>query len=520
MMKYLYTLLLLFVSTFAFAQVDSTLCNHISEDPRYVDLMEQHRICGEKEDSLRTLLTDARVRYTKLKEENRTKAELDKLSSRILSLEREVLDIRSRQRGVVSSIANLEQRYIINKKGGGIAQESGSAEVKKVGVEHIRLINNEIIARSLSGDSYADLKRAQQEDSLMPSLVEEYVAIYKRMGRCVEEYAAATKEKQGDAIYDNYLAVRRKADSLGGVIERYWSHILNVKYYAYGYILECNGKFELLENSSTDFNNMQQVCAGSNGKYQLDALAHYALGRSTLVAFEHDFAKEMGLYIAADSLQQVLDAIVAPEYKLEPIVLERRSFVEYNPLVISAKSIYSDSNPIPELPVYQNGTIYRISFGSYKSAQPGSTFKGAQPLYVTKESGSYIYYAGGFATEEEAQKAVEQLEAKGFKELHVCCWTDGSMKIVSSTKSESAAEPETAAQSSNKRYTLVIECSKMTDDMSATIRKVAPDKRIARRSTGFAVSGFTSRKDAEKLQKALAQSYPNVKTSITESSKQ
>lgn len=519
MMKYLYTLVLLFVSTFVFAQVDSTLCNHIGEDPRYVDLMERHRVYGQREDSLRMLLTDARARYTELKENNHTKAELEKLSSQILNLEREVLDIRSRQRGVVSSIANLEQRYIINKKDGVISEESGSTEVKNVGVEHIRLINNEIITRSLSGDSYTDLKRAQREDSLLPSLVEEYIANYKRMGRCVEEYDAATKEKEGDAIYENYLAVRRRVDSLGGVIERYWSHILNVKYYAYGYILECNGRLELLQNSSIDFSNMQQICAGSNGKYQSDALAHYALGRPTLVAFEYDFAKEMGLNLAADSLQRVLDAIVAPEYKLEPIVLERRSFVVYEPLVIAAKSIYSDSNPIPELPVYENGTIYRVSFGSYKSAQQGSTFKGAQPLYVAKENGGYIYYAAGYATEEEASKAVEQLEAKGFKELHICCWTDGSMKTVRSTKSESA-EPETASPSSNKRYTLVLECSKMTDDMSATIRKVAPDKRISRRSTGFAVSGFTSRKDAEKLQKALAQSYPNVKTTITESSKQ
>lgn len=520
MIKYLYTLLLLFVSTFAFAQVDTTLCNSIGEDPRYVDLLEQHRLNAEKEDSLSNLLANTRTRYIKFKEEGRTIAEIEKLSSQILSLEREVLDIRARQRGVVVGIANLEQRYIINQRSGGsVAKDSVRTAENSLDVERVQLIQNAIFARLLSADKYAELKDAQREDSLMSGLVEEYVATYSRMGRCVAEYAAAKKENDGDAIYDNYLSVRSKLDSLGGVIDEYWDHILNAKYYAYGYILECDGRLELLEKSSTDFSNMQQVCANSDGVYQSDALAHYALGRSTLVAFERDFAKEMGLNRAADSLQRVLNAIVEPNYKLEPVTLERRLFVEYNPLVIAAKSIYSSTNPIPELPVYQRGTIYRILVGSYKSAQQGSTFKGVQPLYVAKEGSSFVYYAAGFATEKEANEAVAQLEAKGFKELHVCCWTDGQMKVVSSTKSESADTEASTTKSTNKRYTLQLECNKMTDDMSAIIRKNAPDKRITRRSTGFAVGGFSSRKDAEKLQKALSQSFPNVKTTITESSK-
>lgn len=515
MTKYIHTLLLLFVSTFAFAQVDTTLCSHIEEDPRYATLLEERRICIEKEDSLRTLLDDVRERYTQLRSEGKSAAEVKNLSSQILNLEQEVLDIRARQRGVVSGIANLEQRYIVNQlNGGGAVSCDGVTTAKTGSVEHPQLINNAIIARSLGGSVYADLKQAQHEDELMPRLVEEYSATYKSMCCYAKEYAEAKMEREGDALYDSYIAMRHKADSLGGVIDRYWNHILTSKYYAYGYILECEGKYDLLDNSSADFSNMRQMCADSDGKYLSDALAHYALGRSTLVAFERDFATEMGLKMAADSLQRVYDSMQLPEYKLEPITLELRLFVEYEPLSFSAKNQYNDSNPIPELPVYNRGTIYRIALGSFRKAQSGSVFKNAKPLYVTKDNVYFYYYAAGYATEEEAEMAVEQLEAKGLKDLHICCWTDGTMSTLDDDKSDDTKSETSPA--SGKRYTLQLDCSEMIDAMRSLITKVAPEQRITRGSQGFAVTGFLSRKSAEKLQQALSDSFPNVKSTIIE----
>lgn len=517
MTKYLYALLLVFVSTFAYAQVDTTLCSHIEEDSRYVDLLEEHRICTEREDSLCGLLSDARGRYVELKSENSNHVELQRLSSHILNLEREVLDIRTRQRGVVRGIADLEQRYIVNKRVGGVVGDGDSTDMESDLVEHTNLLQNGIIVRSLSAGSYADLKQAQQEDELMPSLVEEYISTYRSLGRYVQEYNAATNERTGDALYENCLSLRNRVDSLGNMIDGYWNHVLNAKYYAYGYILESYGLYDLLDNSSADFSNMQQICANSDGKYQLDALAHYALGRPTLVAFERDFAREMGLNMAADSLQRVSDAIEAPEYALEPITLARRSFVVYEPFTTGAKNFYNEANPIPEVPVYQRGTIYRILLGSFRSSQQSSLFKGVKPLYVTKDKSGYSYYVAGYATEQEAREAVEQLLEKGFKDPQVCCWRDGAMQNLSAPEPESA--PVEVAQTSSYRYTLVLECQTMTEQMRDAINAAAPDKRIARRGSGFAVSVFSSRSEAEKLQKALALSFPSVKTTIVESNR-
>ena len=515
MAKYIYTLLLLLVSTSLYAQVDTTLYGSIDDDPRYEELCEEHSTLREREDSLRLLLAEARERYFDVKGYVDDE-ELENYSSRILNLEQELFDVRSRHREVTRGIAHMEQRYIINTIYSGVSasEDDDYANVRSDNAEHDQLIHNSVIARSLSAGSYADLKQAQHEDELMPQLVEEYLANYTRIGRCVRAYNIATNEQEGDAIYDNYLVLRDRADSLGGVIDRYWSHILNAKYYAYGYILERYGLYDLLDNSSTDFSNMQQVCANEDGKYQLDALAHYALGRTTLVAFERDFANEMGLLQAADSLQRVYDGIVQPNYRLAPQGLERRLFVEYEGLKFGAKDYYNEVNPIPEVKVYQRGTIYRVLLGVFRNKQASSLFKGVRPLYVTKGTEGYSYYAAGFATEEEAQEAVDLLIEKGFKEPQICCWKDGKMRNLSVPEEESVATD--SAQSVGQRFIVLLECGAITDSMRNTIDMVAPDKRISRRGSGFAIGTFTARSDAETLQSAIMENHPNVEVSIVE----
>lgn len=515
MAKYLYTLLLMMISAFAYAQVDSTLCSSIDDDPRYIELLGAHSSLQAAENRLSLQIEEAREHYVELKGDDYRAAELENVTAQILNLEREVLDMRSRRRRVAEDIANLEQRYIVNQIGGDNAsKEDGSASHGEDRVEHAQLVQNSIIHRSLSAGGYADLKQAQHEDESMPRLVEEYLATYKRMERYIRAYNIATDEGEGDVIYDSYLKMRDMADSLGGVIDRYWSHILNAKYYAYGYILERYGLFDLLDNSSADFSNMQQVCAREDGRYQLDALAHYALGRPTLVVFERDFATEMGLSLAADSLQRVYDTIVQPEYRLEPLSLERRLFVEYEPLTFGAKDFYNDANPIPELKIYQRGAIYRVLLGSFRKPQAISIFKGAQPLYVERSGEGYSYYVGGYASEEEALAAYEQLLDKGFKEPVVCCWRDGRLQGDAETEPEGAdAEP---SQTLGQRYIVLLECSAISESMRSTISAVAPDKRISRRGAGFAIGTFLVRGDAEKLQRVLQEDHPNVKVLIKE----
>lgn len=531
MTKHITTLLLLFVTTISSAQVDSTLVDSlavdslrmeivlydtIDEDPHYVGLCEEHSALVDSEDSLRILIAETRDNYVNCKAEADGIDKVDEYATQILNYEKEIFDVRKRRREVVREIASMEQRYIIRdiRENGGNSEVDEYMSVRDDRAEHGQLIHNSIIARSLSSGSYADLKTAQREEEAMPRLIDEYIALYKRLDRCARAYRIATEEREGDEVYGNYLTLRDKADSLGLVIDKYWNNILNTKYYAYGYILERYGLYDLLDNSSADFSAMQQRCANEDGRYALDALAHYAIGRATLVAFERDFAREMGLNKAADSLQGVYNDFVMPEYRIAPVSLERRSFVEYEPLVFGKTDYYNDSNPIPQVKVFTRGTIYRVLLGVFRNKQAMSVMKGARPLYITKDEAGYSYYVGGFETEEEAGKAVELLIERGFKEPQVCCWRDGKMENLSEPEEEGGEE--SVAQPSGHRYIVLLECGEISESMRNTIAQAAPEKRISRRGAGFAIGTFTARSDAESLKNAISENHPKIKVSIVE----
>ena len=96
------------------------------------------------------------------------------------------------------------------------------------------------------------------------------------------------------------------------------------------------------------------------------------------------------------------------DYRLAKIDVERRSFVDYQAIEFHQRSPYTNSNPVPDCIVYEYGTIYRILLGTYKYKQNVTIFRNASPLCIeTLDDGRFSYYAGGFRTRTEAEKAVE-----------------------------------------------------------------------------------------------------------------
>ena len=89
-------------------------------------------------------------------------------------------------------------------------------------------------------------------------------------------------------------------------------------------------------------------------------------------------------------------------------------FLEYEPIGFVTPAKYNASHHIPEVKVYERGTIYRILLGTYTNRTNGGyLFKGAYPLGYEKVEGKYAYYAGGYRTLDEARAAQEQMKKKG-----------------------------------------------------------------------------------------------------------
>ena len=140
----------------------------------------------------------------------------------------------------------------------------------------------------------------------------------------------------------------------------------------------------------------------------------------------------LGLTSARDSLRGVAAQLDGIDFRLPRIDVAQRYFLDYDSIAFSATPKYSYQHPIPECRVYEHGTIYRILLGTFNTKRAVSTFRGAYPLsYLVGEDKKWCYYAGGFATREEAEAAQKLLKSKGFVRPEIVVWTDGAYRNLS-----------------------------------------------------------------------------------------
>jgi hypothetical protein len=359
----------------------------------------------------------------------------------------------------------------------------------------------------LATEDYEELLVAQREDAEMDDIVTKFRILFKAMSDTAEGYRVVDNEKNAEVLFAKFNELKAQTNELTAEIERRWNHILDTKYYAYGYILESTYNYDLLDSSSAEFTEMRRECSREAGNYASDAIMHYALGRPTLRKFEHDFARTMELEEAADSIALLQREAPEIDYMLMPVGIERRLFIDYQPITIGRTNFYKESNPIPALKVYERGTIYRILLGEFRNKQPMTLFKGVQPLYITRnDDGNYVYYAGGFATRSEADDALLFLKEKDFKAPEICRWQNGVMENITQMESDG----DVAIPVMGKRYMIKIVSDALSDDVRQVIDAEAPRKSLSKDADGFVLGMFDNYDEAELLVSLLSDKTTDV----------
>lgn len=502
---------LLTVSTFAVALNDNPNMQELSENSEYTALMEQNRGLSSQADSINRLLTERRLAL-----HNNTDGNLETLRAEIISLEQQAHDISIEQGAVARRIGTIEQNIIMDK----ILSQQQHVVVGEVLDDSIdestttavaNLIDNECFKRDLAAADYAELQKAQREESEMLTYADEYLKTYNRLLEVADGYAKADRASVATPLYEEYETLSVKLKELDAEMHKMWNHILDTKYFAMSYILEKAHRYDILDRASANYQTMQQTCAERDGQYSSDALMRYAIGRNTLLSYEIEFARDMRLKPAQDSLRQVKERYVQPYYSNKSIMVEYREFMDYAPIKIGRTNFYDDSNPLPELQIFEKGTIYRILLGKFRTKQTMTLFKGVQPMSIYRDSdGMYCYYAGGYANESEARDAQQFLKDKGFKNPELYCWKDGQMQLVTAK----AKVQESAA--SNVRYMVVIKATNLDSNLRQIINREAPGKIVSRSGGNYAVGMFTERGEADSLLTSLSEAYPTLEMTITE----
>lgn len=398
--------------------------------------------------------------------------------------------------------SEVEEVYATDDR---IVEEQGDS-AESTSAPRRNIIDNECFVNALAHKDLLDLRAAQHAEAEVGALCDEYVKYYELLNDIDTEYNNATEQISADSIYGVYAATLGTLDSLNAEISHKWNQVIDTKYYAYGYVLEKERNMELLAELDSDFTSMLQQCAANDNMYASNGVMRYAIGRPAIVDFEHTMASSLGITEACDSIGEVRRTMSLPTYQMSLVALpEHRLFLDYADITFGRTNYYNDANPLPTLKVYERGTIYRILLGVFKSRQPMTLFKGVQPLYIERDGrGMNHYYAGGFATLEEAEMAQRMLRDKGFKAPEICVWMDGMMTNLTADSGMSANEEEATEA---KRYMLRIAEADMTDEIRQYISEQYPDKMTTLTSDGIIIGSFDGHDEVTRLFIVLGDEY-------------
>ena len=195
------------------------------------------------------------------------------------------------------------------------------------------------------------------------------------------------------------------------------------------------------------------------------------------------------------------------DFRLPRIDVAERYFLDYDSVSFSSTPKYSYQHPIPECKVYEHGTIYRILLGTFNTKRAVSTFRGAYPLsYLVNDDRKWCYYAGGFATREEAEAAQKLLKARGFVRPEIVVWTDGEYRNLSK-------DPE--AQHIAYRVEIV-SSEALSDAVKAAITDTAEGCELSRVGQQLFVGTFDDKAVADRVAAAVTQTDPALEIKVAE----
>lgn len=472
----------------------------LEDNAEYMALLADGVSLQQQEDSVMRVIEQNRKLFAE-DAENRAK-----YGEAILALEEQVFSLRNRKGDIFSRINTIEQDWLIeNMMSGEVAenellpdQQTADTIIEQAAVQASRLVDDIHFVTALDSLDYAALQRAQKDEYKVIEYVNMLSENHAAMESIRVQYEQTQDAAEASRLYSNYQVLSGLCSALNDSIATRWGAIFDAKSFAYNFMLEKERYDDLLENSELALSQAIRQTASDRGRYASDAMCNYFNTKKCLIGTEIELARIYGLGYVQDSLSKVARHLATIDYRLPKVEIEERFFLAYEPIGVSSPSRYNSRKPIPECDVYERGTIYRIVLGTFSQQQPISIFKGVYPLYRLKtEEGKHRYFAGGFATEAEADEAQIKLKNMGFRRPEVVVWQDGVYTNL--------AEEREAATDMMQVYRVEISGVEQIDDqMRATIDSLASGKDITRINGRFMVMSFAEREEAEQLAEAVS----------------
>lgn len=479
----------------------------LESNEEYMSLLREDAQLQMREDSIVNAVERAR---RQLRE---NPAARQQYSQDILQLESRIFEIRNAKGRLIDRINTIEQEWVLANLNGAASQPAGPAAENPAAeipdsLKVRNLVSNPYFREQLPEADYAALVEAQRLELDAVDYVNRYFANYGTISELAEAYAAAQAEADAAEIYDKYKTLQGFNRVLADSLSDAWNYIFDNKSYAYGYLMDKLGRDEILSREEERLSEAARQLSELRGETASDAVTDYFLRKKVLVGYETSVADMLGLTSARDSLRGVTAQLEGIDFRLPRIDVAERYFLDYDSVSFSSTPKYSYQHPIPECKVYEHGTIYRILLGTFNTKRAVSTFRGAYPLsYLVNDDRKWCYYAGGFATREEAEAAQKLLKARGFVRPEIVVWTDGEYRNLSK-------DPE--AQHIAYRVEIV-SSEALSDAVKAAITDTAEGCELSRVGQQlFVVGTFDDKAVADRVAAAVTQTDPALEIKVAE----
>lgn len=190
---------------------------------------------------------------------------------------------------------------------------------------------------------------------------------------------------------------------------------------------------------------------------------------------------------------------------------------EENPeFAILDKSPYGPENPVPVDEPFPAGVLYKIQLGAFSNPVNLQMFKGVTPITAERVSGGKVtkYYAGKFTKLKNAENALSQLKSIGFKDGFIVAWHNGRTVAPSRAQSletqvsqpSNPSQVELQVQNSQANYMILLGTYKgrLPDNITQTVRALAPGKDIVRKPDGqggfiYSIGSFRTSDEANRV---------------------
>ena len=478
----------------------------LETDSTYMSLLGEELKLRSHEDSLVKAVASLRE---KLRSD---RANAQSYSQSILKMENDIFEVRNNIGRIASRTSAIEQEFILNNLSGSQTPSRPAGSGQNADDVSPNLISNPYFKNNMSPEDYSALRVAEEKERVVVNYINIFGTNYEILSHIADEYIKADSAALADSLWSRYIEQKRLLAAISDSVATLNNYISDTKAYSYAMLFDLMNKSGLIEEFNNKSTQARSAEAQLKGKSESEPISAYPIRKRLTLDYEMTLAQTLGLNKALDSLRKVSNNLNSVVFDLPPIILEERFFIDYEPITVHSPSRYNASNPIPQLTIYDKGTIYRILLGSFQRAQPVSIFRGAYPIGLWKtDEGRYNYYAGGFATQAEAEEALEQMKKVGFKAPKIAMWEYGDYSL---------PDEEQLSQNRDAAGTLLrIYISGVKGDLSETvknaIREAAPGKDIIRLGDKFTVGTFGNEGEAEKVAAAIRAADPVLEVSIS-----